>query len=169
MPWITELKVEKVKEDGTPYTITKYRVGSYKNGRRKFKTFTNKKDAEAFSKALANPRRDKEYNFPGADGRVVPTFAEAAEKWFETRETNCKASTIESYRYLLDTHVLPIFGPVRLDEITGENVEAFVSGKKKAGLAPRSIRLMLATMRPVFKRAIKDGGLTSNPASAPGG
>src|SRR3990172_8363001 len=145
MPWITELKVEKVKEDGTPYTIT----------------------TEPFPKALAKLLRDKESNFPGADGRVVPTFAEAAEKWFETRETNCKASTIESYRYLLDTHVLPIFGPMRLDEITRENVEAFVSGKKKAGLAPRSIRPMLATMRPVFKRAIKDGGLTSNAASEP--
>jgi integrase len=169
MPWITELKVEKVKEDGTPYTITKYRVGSYKNGRRKFKTFPNEKDAKAFAKELGKILTRDDYNLPrrGGDGRLIPTFKEQAEKWFETRETNCKPSTIENYRYLLDTHVLPLFGPMRLDEITREDVEGFVSGKKKAGLAPRSIRLMLATMRPVFKRANKDGILTGNPASEP--
>ncbi len=167
MPWITELKAEKVKADGTPYTITKYRVGSYKNGRRKFKTFTNEKDAKAFSKALGKILLQKEYNLPGADGKIVPTFSDAAEKWFETRETNCKPSTIENYRYLLDNHVLPAFGPMRLDEITRGDIEEFVSGKKRAGMAPRSIRLMLAAMRPVFKRAIKDGILTANPASEP--
>jgi len=167
MPWITKLETEKVKEDGTPYTITKYRVGSFKHGRRKFKTFTNEKDAKAFAKALGKILLNKEYNLPGADGKIVPTFEDAAEKWFETRETNCKPSTIENYRYLLDNHVLPAFGAMRLDEIRREDIEAFVSGKKKAGMAPRSIRLMLAAMRPVFKRANKDGILTANPASEP--
>lgn len=167
MPWITELKTEKVKEDGTRYKITKYRVGSFKNGRRKFKTFTNEKDAKVFSKALGKILLNKEYNLPGADGKIVPTFEDAAEKWFETRETNCKPSTIENYRYLLDNHVLPAFGAMRLDEIGREDIEEFVSGKKKAGMAPRSIRLMLAAMRPVFKRANKDGILTGNPASEP--
>jgi integrase len=167
MPWITELKVEKQKEDGTPYTITKYRVGSYKHGRRKFKTFTNEKDAKAFAKELGKILLRKEYNLPGADGKIAPTFSEAAEKWFETRETNCKPSTIENYRYLLDTHVLPAFGPMRLDEITRGEVEEFVARKKKDGMAPRSIRLMLATIRPVYKRAKKDGIPTENPASDP--
>jgi integrase len=167
MPWITELKVEKQKADGTPYMVTKYRVGSFKNGRRKFKTFTNEKDAKAFAKALGKILLNKEYNLTGADGKIVPTFKEASGTWFETRETNCKAATIENYRYLLDNHVLPVFGPRRLDEITRGEIEAFVAGKKKAGLSPRSIRLMLATMRPVFKRAIKDGGLTVNPAAEP--
>jgi integrase len=167
MPWITELKVEKEKEDGRPFTVTKYRVGSYKNGRRKFKTFTNEKDAKAFAKELGKILLRKEYNLPGADGKLVPTFKEAAGKWFETRETNCKPGTVENYRYLLDSHVLPVFGPMRLDEITREEVEAFVAGKKKAGLSPRSIRLMLATMRPVFKRANRDGILSVNPASEP--
>ncbi|MHB1011940.1 MAG: tyrosine-type recombinase/integrase [Desulfobacteria bacterium] len=167
MPWITELHTEKVKEDGTQYTITKYRVGSFKNGRRKFKTFTNEKDAKAFAKALGKILLNKEYNLPGADGKIVPTFEDAAGKWFETRETNCKPSTIENYRYLLDNHVLPAFGAMRLDEIARGDIEEFVSGKKKAGMAPRSIRLMLAAMRPVFKRANKDGILTGNPASEP--
>lgn len=167
MPRITELHTEKVKEDGTSYTITKYRVGSFKNGRRKFKTFTNEKDAKAFAKALGKILLNKEYNFPGADGKIIPSFSEAAEKWFETRETNCKPSTIENYRYLLDNHVLPAFGAMRLDEIGRGDIEEFVSGKKKAGMAPRSIRLMLAAMRPVFKRANKDGILTGNPASEP--
>ncbi len=169
MPWITELKVEKVKSDGTPYTLTKYRVGSYKHGRRKFKTFTNEKDARAFAKELGKILTRDDYNLPrrGESGKLLPTFSEAAEKWFETRETNCKPSTIENYRYLLDGHVLPAFGAMRLDEITREGVEGFVGQKKKAGMAPRSIRLMLATMRPVFKRAQKDGLVADNPAAEP--
>lgn len=161
MPWITEFEGADGKN--------RYRVGSYKNGRRKFKTFTNEKDAKAFAKELGKILTREEYNLPrrGESGKLVPTFEEQAEKWYETRETNCKASTVESYRYLLDTHVLPVFGPRPLDEITREDVEAFVAGKKKAGMAPRSIRLMLATMRPVFKRAINDGLLSKNPAAEP--
>jgi integrase len=168
MPWITELKVEKVKEDGTPYTITKYRVGSYKHGRRKFKTFTNEKDAKAFAKALAKILRDKEYNFPDADGKIVPTFKEASEKWFADHvETNCKPSSVEGYRGMLDNHVLPAFGEMPLDEITKDAVRAFCAGKKKDGLAARSIRYMLATISGVYNLAIEDGLVAKNPASKP--
>lgn len=168
MPWITELKTEKVKEDGTRYTITKYRVGSFKNGRRKFKTFTNEKDAKAFSKALGKILLNKEYNFPGADGKVIPTFKVAAGKWFSDHvETNCKPSSIEGYQGMLDNHVLPTFGEMRLDEITKDAVRAFCAGKKKDGMASRSIRYMLATISGVYNLAIEDGLVALNPASKP--
>ena len=73
MPWITELKTEKRRDDGSPFTITKYRVGSFKNGRRKFKTFTNEKDAKAFSKALGKILLNKEYNtvLAGGQGKLA--------------------------------------------------------------------------------------------------
>jgi integrase len=168
MPWITELNVEKVKEDGTRYTITKYRVGSFKNGRRKFKTFTNEKEAKAFSKTLGNLLLQKEYNFPGADGKVIPTFKKAAEKWFSDHvETNCKPSSIEGYQGMLDNHVLPAFGEMRLDEITKDAVRGFCAGKKKDGLASRSIRYMLATISGVYNLAIENGLVALNPASKP--
>lgn len=168
MPWITELPTEKVKEDGTRYTITKYRVGSFKNGRRKFKTFTNEKDAKAFAKALGKILLQKEYNLPGADGKVVPTFKKAAEKWFSDHvETNCKPSSIEGYQGMLDNHVLPAFGELRLDEITKDAVRAFCAGKKKDGMASRSIRYMLATISGVYNLAIEDGLVAINPASKP--
>jgi len=166
MPWITELK--SAKPDGS--RATKYRVGAYKNGRRKFKTFTNRKEAEAFAKTLGKLLLQDDYNLPrrGEDGRLVPTFKEAAGKWFSTHvEMNCRPSTVEGYRYLLDTHVLPTFGGMRLDEITKDAVRTYCAGKKEAGMAPRSIRYMLATISGVFNRAIEDGLVAKNPAAKP--
>lgn len=164
MPWITELKHER--PDGS--LVRKYRVGAYKNGRRKFKTFTNRKDAEAWAKTLGKVLLQKEYNLPGADGKLVPTFKEQAEKWFATHvEVNCRPSTVEGYRYLLDTHVLPTFGKMHLDEITKDAVRTYCAGKKEDGMAPRSIRYMLATISGVFNRAIEDGLVAKNPAAKP--
>jgi integrase len=110
----------------------------------------------------------KEYKLPGADGKVIPTFKEAAGKWFSDHvETNCKPSSIEGYRGMLDNHVLPAFGGMGLDEITKDTVRAFCAGKKKDGKAPRSIRYMLATISGVYNLAIEDGLVAANPASKP--
>jgi integrase len=166
MPWITKVMHEKPDDS----LVARYRVGAYKNGRRRFKTFTNEKDAKAFKKKLGEILRDKDYNLPrrGEDGMLIPTFEEASKKWYSDHvETNCRPSTVEGYRYLLDTHVLPTFGEMRLDEITKDVVRAYCAEKKKAGMAPRSIRYMLATIGGVFNLAIEDGVVAKNPASKP--
>jgi len=153
---------EKIKGSGVWW------VFSYHQGARKAKKVGDKRAAQAFSKSLQAVLLQKEYKLPGADGKVIPTFKKASEKWFSDHvETNCKPSSIEGYKGMLDNHVLPAFGEMRLDEITKDAVRAFCAGKKKDGKAPRSIRYMLATISGVYNLAIEDGLVAANPASKP--
>lgn len=143
-------------------------VYAYHKGVRQAKKVGDKREAQTFAKNLRGALLSKEYKLPGAEGKLIPTFKEQAGKWFTTHvEMNCKPATIQGYRYLLDTHVLPTFGTMRLDEITKDDIRTFCSGKKEAGMAPRSIRYMLATISGVYNRAIEDGLVAMNPASKP--
>jgi integrase len=57
----------------------------------------------------------------GAGERVAPnrklTFALAAEQWIEAKAPALTEKTVTTYRYGLDTHLLPAFGRKRLQEI----------------------------------------------------
>ena len=66
-------------------------------------------------KGGGTPRR------PGADAASVsgPTIAQLAERYMnEHVAVRCKPTTERAYRYILDKHLLPEFGRLRLGEIT---------------------------------------------------
>jgi hypothetical protein len=69
-----------------------------------------------------------------ADGglpvETTATFADAAEEYVRhaTEDRECKPSTLANYRSMLNTHLLPAFGWMRLDEITEQKVELWRAG-----------------------------------------
>jgi integrase len=54
------------------------------------------------------------------------TLADYAKRWLEHR--NISRRTRDSYRYLLDLHILPVLGDAVLSEITTEDVRAWHAG-----------------------------------------
>lgn len=57
--------------------------------------------------------------------RTVPTLASYAADWVQTRKVHGRSlrpTTLQQYRLLLEEHVLPTFGDMRLDNITVEGV-----------------------------------------------
>ena len=56
------------------------------------------------------------------------------EKWEPLILPTIKPATARYYRFQLHRHLLPTFGPLRLSELDREALQAFVVGKKAAGI-----------------------------------
>ena len=95
-----------------------------------------------------------------AAGRT--TFREYVETtWLPSRHV--EVSTMAGYRSYLDRHFLPYFGDMPMVEILPSTVQDWVTEAKAAGLSPSSIRKYHVMLHSVFKRAVRDRVLASNP------
>jgi integrase len=96
----------------------------------------------------------------------VQLFAAAAQRYIESRETiGLKRGTIEDYESYLRLHLLPFFGSRFLEEITVDDVDAFVAAKRDEGKATKSVLNYVGLLGAVFTFAVKRGWCTTNPVS----
>ena len=97
--------------------------------------------------------------------KKIPTFSEYAKRWIEvTVPALCKPSTGRDYRGLLDNHILPVFGSLRVNEISRMRVKEFLMKKFSDGFAPSTLTHMKNTLSGVLNMAVDDETLTFNPA-----
>jgi integrase len=128
-----------------------------------------------------------------AASRAIPTFHEYASYWLQAKSDGVlgdkpiSANTRADYLWRLRTHVLPFFGPRRLDEITTDACLAFKAekirdagelrkaiaagadlrdhrGRRIVPLSASSIRKLLDTLAAILEDAVEDGYLDRNPA-----
>ena len=128
-------------------------------GPRKRIEFPTKKAAEKFLAETSHKVSRGEY----IDPAKVPTFKEAAERYFASKADR-RLSTISDLRGRLDKHILPRLGGMRLNRITLGDVEALRDGLKAEGYAHRTIANILPVVAAVFDAAIRRGECTANPA-----
>jgi integrase len=103
------------------------------------------------------------------------TFADYAETWFEAgrRSQGWKPSTVTVYRNALDNYLVPWFGPSRLGSVRPRDVSAFVTdamtraqGKYERPLTGKYVNLLLNVAFSVFKSAIAEELVDSNPVAS---
>jgi integrase len=101
--------------------------------------------------------------------RVTPaatTFAELAAEWFEARKSSWRPSTQNGYRTALSSHLLPVFGKVKLAAITPDDVARFVAQRQVAGASGAYVAGNLRPLNGVLKLALRRGLITANPVVA---
>ncbi len=92
------------------------------HGARHIKTFAKKKSADAYHATVAVEIRE---------GRHTPesgsiTVAEAGRHWIKTGEgNNLERATLNEYQRLLNTHIVPYLGNVKLSKLTAPMVSEF--------------------------------------------
>jgi integrase len=146
-------------------------------------------EAEALEEA-ATRRKDLEQGLPLLDDPDL-TVRGYAERWLTCATQELEAKTRESYRQLLDGHVLPILGHVKLRELHRRHIKALVATKRaerlprkepkdgrpsdtvavsssKAGYSKNTVRLIRAALSTVLSDAVDDGYLATNPAFGAG-
>ncbi len=104
--------------------------------------------------------------------RSGATFADAAAEYLRYigEDRNRKASTVDDYRSIINTHLLPAFGRTRLEDVTVAAAEAFqakLAQRRIHGrpITPRTRNKILNVLHGIFARAKKVWGLPLNPAA----
>jgi hypothetical protein len=124
--------------------------------------------ARAFCVELVRERRLDEFR-----RSRVPTFAEFAEGWWvrgtcpylqskEGREELSK-NYVKRGKYALDTHLLPAFGAVRIDRITGEMIDEWLKGFMDGGYKNNAINSIYKIFRTMMRFAHKKRVISHNP------
>ena len=109
------MSVKIRKRNGVWWLYINYR------GRRKAKKVGSLKAAELAKTEIE--ARLTLGDFGILEDRKGPTFAEYAGQWLQHyAQVECKQSTQESYRRNLRVHLLPVFGTIRLTEITRDRI-----------------------------------------------
>src|ERR1700682_921975 len=104
-------------------------------------------------------------------GRV--TFGEVAEQWYESKAVRLKGKTLEGYRSLLDTHVLPKWSKTGVGDIDwlaiqkwgGQLNKTQPSSRAGDGLSASRVLQSYHVCRAVLTYAVRSRMLSANPAT----
>ncbi len=138
------------------------------DGKQYRKSFgTDRKKAEL---ALAEIRKqialgNYSNDWSGLEQLVTPksrkTFAEAAEAFMQ--EKMLKASTVVTYRDILNTHLLPAFGDVELTKLSEELIAQFQAKLRRKELSARRINGILQVLGTVLRVNVRRKIIKENP------
>ncbi|MGH8988904.1 MAG: site-specific integrase [Acidimicrobiales bacterium] len=148
---------DTLRDTSTFYDV-RYRVGT----REASKTFTHRKDADAF---LVTTVADRLRGVVVDPRRARETVREYADRWLDDRH-DLAEKTAELYRWLLDRHVLPRFGTASIGAVSPSSVRAWHAtiAKDHPTTAAKAYRLL----RAIFATAIADEIIIRNPCQVKG-
>jgi integrase len=132
--------------------------------------FTRRSAQAALDARLTDLRRGV-----GIPIRSRATFRDAAERWYSERShrENWKPSTRRDYRSALDTHLLPAFGDLPIEQVTARAIERWrksktdkktASGEDEKPMSRRTAAKLVAILHGIFEEGRSAYGLTTNPA-----
>ncbi len=128
--------------------------------RRHFETVRGKKgDAQRRLTELLSSLDKGVYTPPG---RL--TVAEHLHQWLTGYvKTNCSQRTLEGYQSIIETHLIPAFGDVRLKSLHPQAIQNYY-GKACEKLSARTVHHQHRVLSQSLKYAVRQGYLGHNPA-----
>src|SRR5215217_3303622 len=129
----------------------------------KRKTVYGKTREEAHEKlvdALAN--RNKGLVFEGDDQTLGIYLA----GWLRDIEGTIKQRTLKNYAYVVNTHITPGLGKIKLKNLKPEKVRALIRDKRGSGLSSRTVWISCTVLGKALKDAVRDEILHRNVTAA---
>jgi integrase len=130
--------------------------------KRTLKTFDRKRDADAFNSKMREEVRQ------GIHSSGPTTVGEAGEKWLQSCEANkLERATLADYRRLIDLHIAPLIGKVKLAALTAPKVREFEDALRKGDLSPRSpamVKRVMVALSSILADAMDRGLVAQNVA-----
>jgi integrase len=93
------------------------------------------------------------------------TVAGFLSEWLQEVERSLAPKTFRRYRELVEQHIVPEVGRVKLAKLTPHDVTVMMRRKQDAGLAPRTVHHMRAVLRRALNVGIRRGELHRNAAA----
>lgn len=148
-------------------TITQRRDGRYESritldgGKRKcFYGKTRAEVAEKLTKAL----RDLQQGItPAPERETVGTFL---ARWLaDVARPSLRPLTYKSYALIVNHHLIPVLGKVRLARLAPADVQRYMNAKRDAGLSARTVAYHRAVLRKALNDALRWGSVARNAAA----
>jgi integrase len=150
------------RRPGGKYRVRWYETG--RGGRRRSRTFTRERDARMFEAEVVRRKALGEFAFLEASEKRL---ADLATEWWELyAKPNLAYNTLAGYALVLDKHILPRLGTLRLREVTPEVLARFRAELEQAGVGRSNVRISLVVVQAMFSRAQEWGWVSTNPARA---
>jgi integrase len=128
---------------------------------------------EQAAKAARDQARVKAHHGRYIDRSTI-TVSIYLDDWIEAHAVEIKPKTLQDYRHLIDRHVRPHIGELRLQAVTPARITKLYrdlmtsGGQNGAGLSHRTVTYVHAVLRKAFRDAVVvEQLLPSNPSSAP--
>lgn len=103
-----------------------------------------------------------------ADGQLLTTSTPSVrtflEDWFTTFSDDWRPSTRRSYRGCIDGHLVPVFGALRLEQLTPQRVQRWLNDHKSEHGARRRIELAHSVLRSALSAAKRQQLVSINAA-----
>ena len=117
--------------------------------------------AEAEEKLAERIKESRELAGNIADRDIL--VHEYVERWLDSVKAQLAQRTVRSYHQLLDIHILPMLGAVKVRELRRRDVKKLLSDKRQT-LGKNSVRLIKAALSTVLSQAVEEEIITVNPA-----
>src|ERR1022692_3592827 len=141
---------KRAGRDGKPRYAAVYH--DLRGERRSAGTFANKKDANAaWQKAVAKIGEGR-LNDPRRGRQAFRRYV--TEEWLPNHVM--EATTREAYTYQIGKHILPWFGPMRMNEIMPAHVREWVTDLQAKGVSAASIQKVRFILSAIFTAALDD-------------
>ncbi len=102
---------------------------------------------------------------PVLDDRI--TVSEYLDRFMaDVAAHTLKPKTIDSYKLLIEKHIKPAIGNLKLTQVRPSHLQTLYSRKLEEGLSKRSVQYIHAVIRRSFNQAVRWEFLARNPASA---
>jgi integrase len=134
----------------------------YENGKRIRKHVLGHSRAEVADKLARLQRLQAEQRpIPDLRMKVGPYL----HQWLdEVARPRVRASTLKSYREIVEGHLVPELGRIPLAKLTPADVQTFLNGKQASGLSARRVQYLHAVLRRVLVTAERWGLVSRNVA-----
>lgn len=140
-------------------------LGQDETGKRRRKYLYADTQAAAVE-LLHQAQKDRRRGRLAAGTKTTPrTVGAWLDEWLETIKTTREPNTSKNYAVVVNLHLKPALGRVRLGKLTAADVQRFLTAKA-AGYAPATVERLHAVLSSALSRAVKRGLLGHNVAEA---
>lgn len=161
-------KIHRRTWRGPKGTMSAYRVAYTAGGKRRFRQFNLRREAQDFIETLAERRRELE-----AEADEGPALGEVAESWLQAcargRDGNppLEYTTIRTYEGYVRNYLRPMLGDRRVRSLTHQDVRAFRERLlEDAKIGRTTARKILVALKGILQWCLDEGLITANPAAS---
>lgn len=130
-------------------------------GRKKRISLYGKTRKEVIAKRDALKLEEAAGTLASANRHTMTTFLAA---WLGHIENEVKPTTLQSYRYLVETHIVPRIGEVPLQKLTPLHVQGLINAMQQDNLSARTTSYARAVLRRALGMALRWGLVGRNVA-----